>query len=165
MSLRSAAAVIFAVVLTSLPSTADPSGAVLAAPGDCAQPIGEFVTQPVYGQSAGVAGPASDHFAPRSTTGSLQQLLPLDLTRTTTPAVSLAGDAIETTGETVSGVIEGTGGPEIIDRGIGSGSVETLNDPLGGGGGGGLPGGLGAPEVGTLTNGLTQTANDLVGRQ
>lgn len=167
MSRRSAAAGIFAAVLTSLPSAADPAGAVLAAPGDCAQPIGEFVTQPVYGQSAGVAGPASDHFAPRNTTGSLQRLLPLDLTRTKTPAVSLAGDAIETTSDGASTLVEGTSqaAPEIIDGGTGSGPVETLNDPLGGGGGGGSGLPFGAPEVGTLTNDLGQTADGLVGRQ
>ena len=99
------AAIAIAIVasgLFSLSSSADSSGVVPAAPGDCAQPIGDFVTQPVYGQAAGVAGPASDHFAPRSVTADLQRLLPLDLTRAAAQTTNEAvGDAVEAADGTV----------------------------------------------------------------
>jgi hypothetical protein len=164
--------VIFTAILSTLPAAADPSSAVLAAPGDCAQPIGEFVTQSVYGQSAGVAGPASDHFAPRIVTDSLTTLLPIDLTRTATPAVSLAGDAIDTTSDGVSTLVEGTSqaAPELIDGVIGNEPVVDLpetNDLVGSdfSRGDGLPSGSGSPDAGTLTSDLTKTVNGLVGSQ
>ena len=91
-------AVIFAAILNPMALPPTP-GTVLAAPGDCAHPIGEFVTQTVYGQSAGVAGPASDHFAPRSATDSVTALLPIELTR-----------RVDTTLTGVAGVCQRNGG-------------------------------------------------------
>ncbi|HKA15231.1 MAG TPA: hypothetical protein VKH41_09460 [Myxococcota bacterium] len=62
---RCAAAPISIFALIALPAAAD-SSAAIAAPRDCAQPIGEFATPLVYGQSAGVSGPPSESFAPRA---------------------------------------------------------------------------------------------------
>jgi hypothetical protein len=149
MTLRCAAASIFAGALIAHSSAAD-TGAALAAPGDCATPIGDFVAPLVYGQSAGVPGPVSDHFAPRGGTTDALSLLPIDLTRTTTDAVSgsvslvqsTTGEVTDAVGSTVSGV-----------GGLTSQTLDNLN-------GGGAPLGtepitdLGTQAVGVVGDGV-----------
>jgi len=140
--------VIAAVSVALTASTATADSVSLAAPGDCAQPIRDLDTGPVSAlptAGAGVAGPPVVHFAP---VADALSLLPLDLTRATTPAVSLAGDALETT----SG-----GGNELVDRLLVE-QPDVWNDP--GGPDIGLPGGPGSPDPGID---LPKTVTDLVG--
>jgi hypothetical protein len=126
----------------------------LAAPGDCAQPIRDLDTGPLgalpAAGSGGVAGPPVVHFPP---VADALSLLPLDLTRVTTPAVSLTGDAPETT----SGG-DGVLGNELLDR-LPVEQPDVWNDP--GGPDIGLPGGPGSPDPGID---LSKTVTDLVGR-
>lgn len=55
------AAAILAIAWLATGAVADP----LAAPGECAQPNQEIVTEPVHRIPAAVAGPAVNHFVPR----------------------------------------------------------------------------------------------------
>ena len=126
--MRSAAAVLFATLsLIPIPAAADPS---VASPGDCAQPLGEFVTPPVYSQSAGVAGSVSDHFAPTATAGDVLRVLPLELTRktlsttvqgTTATAIGLVGATAETAGDIVRESTDSIGSTAVK-------TIETLTD-------------------------------------
>jgi hypothetical protein len=179
VNLRRAAIGIATAALAALAAAADTSGAVLAAPGDCAQPLGDLVTQRVYGQSAGVAGPASDHFAPhRQPVG----VLPLDLTRirsdpTTRATAGGVVGLVQTAGDGVASAVEGTSadvsaaGTGLIDTAIGAtggvtatilpnegalGSAATGVDSLGG-----RALGAGTGAVGTLTGAVKNTLGGL----
>jgi len=149
MTLRCAAAVIAASAWIAHPAAAEP-GAALAAPGDCATPIADFVAPPVYGQSAGVPGPASEHFAPASGPVDVQRLLPIDLTRTTTAAVTTSVNLVESTTTGVGSLTNQTlSNANTIVNDTFSNVNTTLNQ---------LP--LEPEPINTLT-GITRNANDL----
>jgi len=110
MTMRNTAAWILATGLAATGSAADPSGAALAAPGDCAQPSPELVTPPVFGVRAGVAGSATSHFVPVDAASDVGSLLPLDLTHVSLES-GLAALAAEPTRliDTLGG-----GGPNLV---------------------------------------------------
>ena len=138
--MRNTAVLIFAIGLVARGAAAGPS---LAAPGDCAQPSRELVTEPVSPLPAGVAGPVSHHFAPVGVVDDVRGLLPLDLTRVSLDApVGVAvepGSLVEDAGGTLTSVA-----PDLVGNLAG-----TLTGGLGNFGGvpdlGGSGNGSGAP--------------------
>jgi hypothetical protein len=172
-------AVVTAICSLALSAAADPSGGALAAPGDCAQPSADFETPPLYEQPAGVSGSASEHFAPKGSTG-LVGLLPLDLTRTTPTTLSgvtetttdLVGGAVETTGDAVSGAVGGAADVvgATVDSvttglaGVAGGATSALGAEGLGSVAGGAAGSLGSDGLaGSALGATTNTVNTLTG--
>jgi hypothetical protein len=147
MTWRNAAFALLAITVFAGSAAADPMGAVIAAPGDCAQPIGDFVTPPVYGESAGVAGPASDHFAPAAVDAQADRLLPLQITRTVSATASGATTA---TLDVVAGATDAVGA---IADGAGSTLVDTS----------GAISAFGAGALGSTTNGIDALGTNALG--
>ena len=182
-------AVVFAICSLGLSAIADSGAAVLAAPGDCAQPSADYETPPLYEQNAGVSGSAAEHFAPPSVNTDVLGALPVDLTRTgatlgavTSGSTSLVDGATRTTLDGVSGTVDAgatvVGGTvDAVGSGLtgvvggagsaigaeGLGSAGTATDALGGGGitGGALGTATGA--VDALTNTATSTTTSVLG--
>ena len=94
-------AVVFAICSLAIPAAADSSLSALAAPGDCAKPSVDYETPPLYEQTAGVPGPAVDHFVPNRVSGVLGAL-PVDLTR----AAATVGDVAAGSTTLVEGTAE-----------------------------------------------------------
>jgi len=177
-----ATAALFAACFAT-PIAADPS---IAAPGDCAQPYRELDTGPVPPSvsSAGVAGPASSHFAPVSTTQDVVARLSGDLTgiklqvATTLSdptsvldsigeALGLVGsstDTVQSSAETLTNGVGETGGSLVNTTAEATGTVLNGADSAGSsllGGASSGEGTLGAPgdASGALIGGATDAGS------